>query len=206
MRVVSGIVVVAVLALLAFFAWVYSGGYDVAATRPHGALSGWLADTVKRQSVRVHARGVVAPSQAAGDGAIEEGARQYREDCQFCHGAPGIERSKTAQAMNPAPKAMVDEARLWKSPELFWVVKNGIRMTGMPAFGPQLADDRIWRVVAFLGQLPEMTPDRYTQLTAPPPPPAPVPEQAQTQPPAAEAPPPQDQPQPAPAEPAPAPQ
>jgi len=177
MRVFLGIVGVGVLVVLAFFAWVYSGGYDVAATRPHSAIGAWVLETVKRQSVRAHSRGIAAPPQLAEEGMVEEGARQYREDCQLCHAAPGIEAAGFARNMNPPPLKMSDGARNWTSDELFWVVKNGIRMTGMPAFGPRLSDDRIWRVVAFLGRMPEIGAERYMQLTAPAEPAAPPQEQ-----------------------------
>jgi mono/diheme cytochrome c family protein len=106
--------------------------------------------------------------------AVQQGARAYSErGCVNCHGAPGIEWGKWSEGMRPYPpdlKELVDN----RAPrELFFVVKHGIKMTGMPGFGlVQVPDREIWTIVAFLKKLPGVSETDYKGWTAPP---APVP-------------------------------
>ena len=55
---------------------------------------------------------------------------------------------------------------------MFWIIKNGVKMTGMPSFGPSHKDDEIWKLVAFVQKLPKMKPEEYNQMTQAPPAPA----------------------------------
>jgi hypothetical protein len=57
-----------------------------------------------------------------------------------------------------------EAAKEWSTAELFWIVKHGVKMTGMPAFGPTHSDERLWTVVAFLKQLPQISPEKYTEM------------------------------------------
>ena len=86
--------------------------------------------------------------------------------CVQCHGAPGKERGEIGKGLTPRPPSLIDAVPLWSSSELFWIVKNGIQMTGMPAFGPTHDDDRIWAIVSFVQQLPRMSPTQYGQRTS----------------------------------------
>lgn len=166
MRVVLGILALLIVAALAGMAWLYSGAYPVAATRGHNAVTAWVLETAKRQSVRAHARGVPVPP--LGDfGRVEEGARLFEAHCALCHGAPAIQRQPFASGMNPLPPNLADEVGHWTSAELHWIIRHGLRMTGMPAHGARLADDEIWSVVAFLNQLPTMDPERYRAIVTP---------------------------------------
>src|SRR5207248_10259049 len=83
--------------------------------------------------------------------------------------APGKERGEVGQGLNPRPPSLSDAAPGWTPSELFWIVKNGIRMTGMPALGPTHEDDRIWAIISFVEQLPSMTPAEYQQRQSPSP-------------------------------------
>lgn len=185
MRALQGIVAIAIVLVLGFFVWVYSGSYDVAATRPHHGFGGWVWRTVKRQSVRAHARTIEVPSLTEED-MVRDGARLYHHTCAGCHGAPGVESEPYARTMEPPPPDLSDNIHRWTSGELFWSVRNGIRQSGMPAYGSILPEDQTWQVVAFLQQLPGMSPERYQELTPPPQPAEPPP--ATTPPPAEEAP------------------
>lgn len=98
------------------------------------------------------------------------GARDHHYDsmCAGCHAAPGVEAGVVAQGLLPEPPELVEEAAEWSAPELFWITKHGVRMTGMPAFGPTHSDQEIWDVVAFLGHLPGMSAAEYASLTTEP--------------------------------------
>jgi mono/diheme cytochrome c family protein len=86
--------------------------------------------------------------------------------CEHCHGGPGVERDEWASGMRPRPPHLTEEAGEWEPKEVFWLVKHGARMTGMPAFGPTHDDQTLWSIVALVKDLPAMTPERYASLGA----------------------------------------
>jgi mono/diheme cytochrome c family protein len=133
----------------AFTAFVYSGVYNVAATEAHTAPVYLLLETTMRQSVRRHARGLAVPPLASAP-RIGRGQAIYDSQCARCHGAPGVAPEPFALGLMPPPANLAFTAREWPPEELFWVVKYGIRATGMPAWAFRLTDDDIWSVVAYL--------------------------------------------------------
>jgi mono/diheme cytochrome c family protein len=87
--------------------------------------------------------------------------------CVSCHGAPGVDASPVGEGLNPpAPDLTLARIQERSDGELFWLVQNGIRMTGMPAFGPTHRDEEIWEIVAFLRHLPELTPEEEKALAS----------------------------------------
>ena len=143
---------------------VWSGVFNVAATDPHSAVTTWLLDTTMRRSVAVHSSSIVAPKSYT-EAQVEKGFEEYAEMCVTCHGAPGRERSSIGKGLAPRPPKLTVAAQHWNDAELFWIVKNGIKMTGMPAFGPTHDEDTLWSIVAFVRQLPDMTAEQYQQLS-----------------------------------------
>jgi hypothetical protein len=93
------------------------------------------------------------------------GVSHYAEHCAVCHGAPGAERGDLAGGLYPRPPNLADAARLYTPGELFWIVKHGIRMTAMPAWGDH-SDDELWATVALIEKLPGMTDQDYAKLVA----------------------------------------
>lgn len=172
MRVVVGLVAVLILLAVAGMAAMYAGVVNVAASEPHAPAVRWLAATTLRQSVRAHARAIVPPT--LGDPIlVEEGAKLFQSHCAICHGAPGVDAMAFARHMRPAPPRLSEAAGDWTSAELFWIVKHGLTMTGMPAWGATHVDGEIWSMVAFLNQLPTMAADRYRAIVEPQQPPPP---------------------------------
>jgi mono/diheme cytochrome c family protein len=154
----------ALLVLGAGAALVFSiGAYDVAASRPADVMDR-LAVWVKVRSVSRHAKSVSWP--AARDAAdIEKGLQHYSQNCLPCHGAPGVEGMAFREGMFPAPPEIdEDQVQRWSDSELFWIVKNGIRMTGMPAFGENHADEEIAAIVAFVRHAPKLTEPERARL------------------------------------------
>jgi mono/diheme cytochrome c family protein len=119
-----------------------------------------------QRSVRTHASGIQSPTDLADR--APQGASDFDEMCVQCHGARGKEPGEIGRGLNPRPPSLTDAAPRWTSSELFWIVKNGIRVTGMPAFGPTHEDNRIWAIVGFVQQLPTMTPAQYRERASPP--------------------------------------
>lgn len=152
--------VVLILFVIGGLAFIYSGLYNVAATEPHLTPVRWALNTTQVRSVKQHADGVPEPP-SVDSAMLRHGFEHYREMCVVCHGAPGVERGAYGKGMNPTPPDLARMAERYSARELFWIVKNGVKMAGMPAFGPTHADEEIWGIVAFVEQLPEMTPQEY---------------------------------------------
>lgn len=143
--------------------FIYLGVFNVAADDPHSKLTYWLMETVRERSIAVRARGIAVPS--LGDPAqIASGAADYSEMCTGCHLAPGVEESEMASGMYPQPPILARVKR--DNPAAtFWIIKHGLKMSGMPAWGLSHDDERIWAMVAFLQQLPQLTPAQYQILS-----------------------------------------
>ena len=88
---------------------------------------------------------------------------EYSEMCSGCHLAPGMKRTEISQGLYPRAPELRRKTGLTPA-EQFWVVKHGIKMTGMPAWGVTHDDDLLWDVVAFVRKLPELTPEQYETL------------------------------------------
>ena len=145
---------------LAGLAYVKSGIYDVAASKPHTKFTEWLTHETMIHSVRSRAKGIVAPSTATADQVLR-GFCAYETHCVACHGAAAVARQHWISGMEPQPPYLLDAADRWKPRELFWIVKNGIKMTGMPSWRDSMTDEQIWEVVAWLKASRELPPQTY---------------------------------------------
>lgn len=137
----------------------YSGSYNIAATEEHASYIRWLFGTTFRNSVEARADDKVVPELTPAMAAA--GAGPYKAMCQHCHAGPGVERAEWAGGMRPIPPHLTEAAAEWEAGEVFWLVKHGAKMSGMPAFGPTHSDERLWEIAAFVKQLPAMTPEQY---------------------------------------------
>ncbi|MEJ2367627.1 MAG: cytochrome c [Acidobacteriota bacterium] len=160
---VKTLIVLFVLAVIVGLVYMYSGAYDVAAVKPHSALTRWVLNTTKRHSIKRHAENISVPPLNV-PARVREGFEHYHEMCAGCHGAPGVKPDEFSRGMNPHPPDLKHAAKYWKPAQLFWIVKNGIKMTGMGGLAPTHSDQKIWDIVAFLEKLPEMTPQQYQQM------------------------------------------
>jgi cytochrome c553 len=156
---IGGLVLLAVGALL--FAW--SGLYSVAASRGHWAPVRWFLTFAMQNSVETHAPETPVPP-LADPGLVQLGAAHYYGGCAPCHGAPGDPGSPVVNRMLPEPPPLAGAAHEWTANELFWIVKNGIKYTGMPAWPAEERADEVWPLVAFLQQLPRMNAEEYRTL------------------------------------------
>jgi mono/diheme cytochrome c family protein len=161
---IAGITLVAVAAAAAVLgvAFVYSGWYDVSATSQHTAAVYKLLDTTMRRSVKLRTAGMEVPALDSAE-RVANGFRHYRMHCMQCHGAPGVAPHPFALGMTPAPASLVATARDWSAAEIFWVVRQGIKMSGMPAWQYRMSDAEIWDVVAFMKALPALSPAEYAE-------------------------------------------
>ena len=163
MRFFIALIVVLLVGLIGGLSIVLSGAFNVAATDPDSAMTEWMLHTTMRRSVAMRSSGIVAPKSFT-EAQARDGFGEFSAMCAGCHGAPGRMRSAVGKGLRPRAPDLAQAARNWDSGSLFWIVKNGIKMTGMPAFGPTHDDQTIWNVVAFVTRLPDMTPAQYQQL------------------------------------------
>jgi mono/diheme cytochrome c family protein len=142
---------------------IYAGVYNVAADIPHTPPVYWLLETARERSIEVRAADIAVPGDLDDSRRIVSGAGQYAEMCAGCHLAPGMKRTEISRGLYPrAPE--LRRKRHSTPAEDFWVVKHGLKMTGMPAWGVTHDDEILWGVVAFLRKLPELTPEEYRAL------------------------------------------
>ncbi len=166
MKFLAGILTGVLLLALGAAAFFLSGTFNVAATVHPGKLEKKAAGLVLDRSVAHRApktSNPVVPSPEA----LRTGLEHYRGMCVTCHGAPGVDASEIGVGLSPpAPDLTLARVQARTDGELFWLVSHGIRMTGMPAFGPTHENEEIWKIVAFLRHLPEITAEEERQLRA----------------------------------------
>ena len=132
MRILAIIGVLAIVTAGGALAAALSGWVDVSATTDEPAPLHWLLETSRESAVRRQAADIGVPD-LSGEGRVIGGADAFKDMCAGCHGAPGVEPEIGARDMNPPPPDLVEVARERSPAELFWIIKHGIRMTGMPA-------------------------------------------------------------------------
>ena len=155
-------IVVGIAALVFFF----GGFFNVAATNPEPAPVSWALVKVRMASVDRNAT-QQPPSGYDTPEKVQAGAKAYfTRGCTNCHGGPGVEWQKFSEGLRPDPPDLKEIVPQREPRQLFWVVKNGINMTGMPSFGATGMDDaEIWSVVAFLKKLPDVKEEDFKKWT-----------------------------------------
>ena len=153
-------------------AFIYSGIYPIGADVPHTRLTFWVLETLRERSIDRASQDIEVPNLEDPSMLLSGGA-DYNEMCVTCHLKPGKEKSDMSQGLYPAPPNLSeaeeeedDEDPLQEARHRFWVIKHGIKASGMPAWGKTHDDRRIWAMVAFLQKLPHLTPEQYQILTA----------------------------------------
>lgn len=158
--VITTLIATAACLLAGVFVVVRAGLYDVGAISQHTRPVYALLEQTLRNSVRMRARQISPPALDAPE-VRERGLQCFSRHCTSCHGAPGRAQEPHALALQPVPRPLTDAPSEWHPRELFWIARHGIRMSGMPAWQGQLADDDLWAIVAFLQELPLLTPTAY---------------------------------------------
>ena len=158
MRLLAIIGVLAIIGAVAAGAFFFGGFYNIAATEQDPGIVAWALVNVRQAAIARHANDT--PPGTLNDAAtVRAGAHAFAErGCVNCHGGPGATWAKFSEGLNPAPPDLKEVAGERQPRELFWIVKNGIKMTGMPSFGAVgVPDPEIWSIVAFLKKLPTVT-------------------------------------------------
>ena len=156
----------AIAAPLAALVVVWLGVVGVGAASGHWAVTEWFLHFAMRSSVRTAALGESAPPPPTD--ALRPAAGHFATGCAPCHGAPGIPRPPSVQAMLPAPPDLASVVGTWSDAELHRIVMHGVRFTGMPAWPDPAREDEGWMMVAFLRALPDLDPRHYAEFVARP--------------------------------------
>ena len=164
LAVIGGLaIIVAIGAAVLFF----GGFYSVAGTEEDPAIVHWALVQVRTASINHYAQDQ-PPASINSPASVQDGAKAYAtRGCTTCHGGPGVEWAKFSEGLHPDPPDLKEVVDQLSPAQLFWVVKNGINMTGMPSFALAGAkDDEIWQIVAFLKKLPGVSEADYKNWTA----------------------------------------
>ncbi len=167
MRFLSFIGALAIIIAVAAAVFFFGGFYNVAATQPDIGAVAWALEQIRNASINRHA--VDQPPVSMEEPAtIQAGARAFASrGCPSCHGGPGVIWAKFSEGLRPDPPDLKDVVKDLTPGQIFWVVRNGINMTGMPGFGlVEAPDQEIWTIAAFVKKLPEVSEADYKALTA----------------------------------------
>lgn len=159
------LVIAATLAAVAIGGVVFvgSGIYNIGADDHHTKIVLAIIEQLRERSISVRARAIDPPS-LEDPTRIGAGAEHYAALCVGCHLAPGVTKSDIRAGLYPHPPNLSQEDTR-DAQRAFWTVKHGIKMSAMPAWGKTLDDAAIWDLVAFVRQMPAMTPETYQQLS-----------------------------------------
>jgi len=160
-----GLVVASTLIMLAIGAgaFIASGVYDIGADDHHTKIVLAMIEQLRERSIAARSNAIEA-HYVEDPVRIAAGARHYAALCVGCHLAPGVIQSDIRRGLYPHPPNLVQE-EMQPAQRAFWIIKHGIKMSAMPAWGKTLDDAAIWEVVWFVRKMPDMTPETYLQLT-----------------------------------------
>ena len=170
MRILALIGALAILGAIAAGVFFFGGYYNVAASQPDLDIVHWALAQVRTASIDRHA-GESPPAGYDDPAKIQQGARVYSViGCVNCHGvpvSPGTTWAKFSEGLQPDPPDLKKDIANDRTPsQLFWVIKNGINMTGMPSFAGAAKDEELWSIVAFVKKLPIISEADYKSWTA----------------------------------------
>lgn len=179
MKTVKHLILIAVGLFAVGLIYMYSGAYPMGADVPHNKLTYWLLETAREQSIEAASKNIDVPSLDDPELLLSGGA-DYNDMCVACHLKPGSAQSDMSIGLYPAPPNLSKSAdehghddsgdahgdSAQSARRQFWIIKHGIKASGMPAWGPTHDDKRIWAMVAFLQKLPELNSEQYQIITA----------------------------------------
>lgn len=158
------ITVLAAASLLIIGLFIWSGLYNIGADDTHTRPVYTLLQAMRERSIDTRAHKLQLPANLNDPARIKQGAGNYNAMCTGCHLGPGMEETELSKGLYPAPPNLAKESV--DAAEAFWVIKHGIKASGMPAWGKSMEDEYIWNMAAFLQQLPKLNAEQYQALVA----------------------------------------
>lgn len=162
MKLLKSIALSVVLILLGGLAFAHSGLISPAADEPHSRPVYWLMDTLRDRGIAARVSDIDVPN-LQDPALLRAGAGNYDAMCTECHLKPGMADSEMRRGLYPQPPALGTEAARTPPSHAFWIIKHGIKASGMPAWGRSMDDKSIWGMVAFLQTLPRLSAEQYQE-------------------------------------------
>jgi|SRR6516164_5286204 len=130
--------------------------FNLSALQGPGPLETRVSNRAKRFLINRASRHAISPRPLDTRASVETGSEHYGLDCSICHADDGRGQRPPGNWMYPRAADLTSErVQDYSDQELFWIIKNGIRLTGMPAFAKVETDDHIWDLVNYVRTLPE---------------------------------------------------
>ncbi len=150
----ASIIVLVVLLLIVAGALFAAYQFNLSALPEPGPTETNLATRLKLWKLARSARGALPAEPANDNASLGYGDMLFTGDCAVCHGQDGRHPTKIGLGLYPRTLALdAPEVQHLSNAELFWVIKNGIRLSGMPAFGRIHSDEEIWHLVHYVRSL-----------------------------------------------------
>jgi len=150
--------------LVGILLFVWSGLFNIAANEKHWDITTSFLEFVRDSSISTRSKNIPVPDLTGRD-RITRATANYAAMCAQCHLAPGVESSELFEGLYPQPPVFNKLENIARQPnEIFWIIKNGLKMTGMPAWGIYNSDEQIWDLVALISSLNKIKPEQYTKL------------------------------------------
>ncbi|MEO9022549.1 MAG: cytochrome c [Ginsengibacter sp.] len=161
-KVILTVIISLAVIIVAFIIYIYSGTYNIRQV-PHNSFTKWIITTTKDRSISKRIKDIKVPAMADSS-MLVEGFQHYNEMCSTCHGGPGVSPDELSKGLFPVPPKFYKSKDMPQAAEAFWVIKNGIKFTSMPAFGYTHDDQKIWAITDFLiNKMNKMSPEEYRE-------------------------------------------
>ena len=164
MKLLKTLAVLLVIGVVGASAVIWSGLYNVAADDPHWAAATHVLEVARTRSVARHAADIEVPDLSDPE-LIRNGAGNYHAMCVLCHLSPDAQETELSVGLYPRPPRW-DALGRADPRAAFWVLKHGIKASGMPAWGKSMDDKYLWGMVAFMQQFPTMSAAQYRAQVA----------------------------------------
>lgn len=164
MKAVSCLMAVLCSSVVMALLFVWSGVFNVSSREPHWSATRWLMGMVRDRSIAVHSNDIEL-NQVDSSKYHSVGLEHFHEMCRLCHGAPGYPQSEFAKGLYPNPPELASKPVQSRSDvEIYWIIDNGLKMTGMPAFGATHDKDAILGIMAVLRRLRSLSANEYRSM------------------------------------------
>jgi mono/diheme cytochrome c family protein len=164
MKLIKTLLILALLALVGAATVLWLGLYNVAADDPHWSATYRLLEVARDRSIAARASTIEVPDLNDAE-LIRGGAGNYSAMCVTCHLSPDAQETELSIGLYPRPPRW-DELGDVDPRRAFWVLKHGIKASGMPAWGKSMDDRYLWGMVAFTQQFKTMTAAQYSAQVA----------------------------------------
>jgi mono/diheme cytochrome c family protein len=141
---------------------------DLSARAQPSALEAAIARNVRKMAMPANARNTRNPIPDSPE--VQREARlHFADHCAICHGNNGSGDTQIGHGLYPKPPDLrADGTQKLSDGDIFWIIENGVRLTGMPAFGGAGSEhgdtDSSWKLVRFIRHLPALTPEERLEM------------------------------------------